>query len=275
MENIKTIDDYRGLRPVKPTHRIAYGEHEEQFAELYLPNHQTTQLQGITHPTIILLHGGCWQAAIDLSGLGPLCLSLSQLGYAVWNLEYRRLDNGGGWPMTFEDVALGADFLSLIADKYSLDLSRVISMGHSAGGHLALWLAARKKLSSESILYNPNPLSINSVISLAGIPDLEQAADQKICRGHIEQLMKGMPSEVIEYYQQVSINHFEPLDIRISHLIGEYDQVVPVDYLKEYSRKQLNSLNKLTIIPNIGHFEMVMPAAISWGFIKETLIRHT
>ena len=275
MENIKTVYDYRALKPVKPTHRIYYGEHEEQFGELYLPPYKDQQTEDTCHSIIILLHGGCWRSEIDLSGLGPLCVSLSQLGYAVWNLEYRRLDNGGGWPMTFEDVALGADFLSQIADKYSLDLSRVISMGHSAGGHLALWLAARKKLSSESILYNPNPLSINSVISLAGIPDLEQAADQKICRGHIEQLMKGMPSEVIEYYQQVSINHFEPLDIRITHLIGEYDQVVPVDYLKEYSRKQLNSLNKLTIIPNIGHFEMVMPAAISWGFIKETLIRHT
>ena len=273
MNDIRTVDDYLALKPVKPTNHIAYGEHDQQFGELYLPQSVSEQEQQKLYPIIILLHGGCWRAAYDSSVLGGLSQSLCQLGYAVWNLEYRRLGNGGGWPVTFQDVALGTDFLRSIADKYYLDLHRVITMGHSAGGHLALWLASRNKLATDSVVYQPKPLAIQSVISLAGIPDLDQASKRSICRGAVDELMGGSPDAIAKKYKQGSPHHLEPFDISTYHLVGEFDPIVPFPYLAQYLEENPSPHKQLDIIPDIGHFEMVMPDTIAWDYILRALQR--
>ena len=119
MTNLRSLEDYNNLKAVKPDHRINYGKHAEQFGDLYLPKSKDT------HPTIILIHGGCWQALFGSSQLGQLSKALVSLGFAVWNIEFRRLGNGGGWPTTFEDVAQTVDFLNTIAGKYSLDTTNI------------------------------------------------------------------------------------------------------------------------------------------------------
>ena len=179
--DMKTLEDYINLKTVKPDTRISYGKNSEQFGELYLPKIEKL------HPTIILLHGGCWRAQHGLSQLGQLSKALTELGYAVWNLEFRRLGNGGGFPNTFKDVALGADYLEKVSEQYSLDMNNVIAMGHSAGGHLALWLAGRHHLENNSLLYSTKVLNFKAVISLAGIPDLEEAVRKNICGGACEE----------------------------------------------------------------------------------------
>lgn len=267
---MKSVEDYIGLKPIKADHRLHYGKNQEQFGDLYLP--ASTTPSTLKHPTIVLMHGGCWQAQHDLSKLGQLSKALTTLGFAVWNLEFRRLGNGGGWPVTFEDVTKGTDFLTSVAEKHSLDISSVTAMGHSAGGHLALWLAGRHHLSASSMSLTDQSIRIQKVVSLAGIPDLVEGVKQNICRGSCQELVGGLPDEVPELYQQASPHYLLPLNIPQWHLVGELDPIVPADYLTPY----INKAKKydevyFEVIPNIGHFEMVMPDSISWSYIKNAL----
>jgi acetyl esterase/lipase len=129
--SLLTVDDYERLRSTPADHRLPYGPDPAQFGDLYLPSWAGP------HPVAIMLHGGCWRAQYDLAPLGQLCAVLAGEGLAVWNVEYRRLGNGGRWPTTFTDVATAADALRGFAALYALDISRVVAVGHSAGGHLA------------------------------------------------------------------------------------------------------------------------------------------
>ena len=264
---MKTVDDYINIKPVTPDHRIAYGKHPEQFAELYLPT------SGKLHATILLIHGGCWRAQFGCSTLGQLSSSLTTLGFAVWNLEFRRLGNGGGWTTTFEDIAKGADYLKMIAEEYSLDLSNVIAMGHSAGGHLALWLAGRHHLTHSSQLGGKQPLSLRGIVSLAGIPDLIAGVKHNICRGACQELVGGMPDEVPERYREASPHFLLPFNIPHWHLVGEFDPIVPIQYLQPFIEHAQNQDQVMfEIIPNIGHFELVMPDTNSWFPIKNAVL---
>ncbi len=126
--------------PPPADHRIAYGPGQFHFGDLRVPKTRGP------HPVAIVIHGGFWRAKYDLDYIGHLCAAFTAAGMTTWNIEYRRLGNtGGGWPGTFEDVVRAADHLEKIARDFALDLYRVITVGHSAGGHLALWLATRKK----------------------------------------------------------------------------------------------------------------------------------
>src|SRR5215475_9605461 len=132
--------------------RISYGPNEFQFGELRLP--KGAKGNG-PYPVAIVIHGGCWMAEYGLSYMGHLSAGLTEAGVATWSVEYRRVGNsGGGWPGTFEDVSRAADHLRKISKQYNLDIDRVIAVGHSAGGHLALWLAARKSLPKGSPVYS-------------------------------------------------------------------------------------------------------------------------
>lgn len=135
-----------------PDHTLAYGADPNQFAQLFLP-----QGRG-PFPVAVVIHGGCWKKFADLKNTVPMSDALRQAGVATWNIEYRRVDSeGGGWPGTYLDVAAAIDYLRTIAPKYQLDLNQVITVGHSAGGHLALWAAARQRLPEHSPLYRERP----------------------------------------------------------------------------------------------------------------------
>src|SRR6202050_70258 len=150
------------------TERVHYGDAPSQFGDLWLPSGSGP------HPVVVLMHGGCWRA--DLPGLELMAYAaedLRQHGFAVWNVEYRRIgEPGGGYPGTFEDIADAADWLRKLADGNGLNLQNVIALGHSSGGQLALWAAARRRLPKASQLYRDNPLSLKAVIRLAGIDAL-------------------------------------------------------------------------------------------------------
>src|SRR5262249_25478546 len=133
--------DILQLSPPPRGECIAYGNDPLQFAELRLPPGTGTS------PVAIIIHGGFWRAAYNLDHIRHLCVALNEAGVATWSLEYRRLGNpGGGWPGTFEDVVAGGKYLQSTTDKYNLDRNRIIALGHSAGGQLALWLASQQQL---------------------------------------------------------------------------------------------------------------------------------
>src|SRR5690348_6511565 len=133
--------------------RLAYGREYLQIGELYLP-----QTAG-PYPVIPLIHGGYWRNRYDLTLMDGLAEDLARRGYAAWNIEYRRVgDKGGGWPGTLLDVALATDYARKLAPTYALDLQHLVPIGHSAGGHLAFWLAARPRIP----LFAPNSPLISS-----------------------------------------------------------------------------------------------------------------
>jgi pimeloyl-ACP methyl ester carboxylesterase len=121
------------------------------------------------YPVAVIIHGGGWTSSWGHDYVDPFAESLTRAGVATWNFEYRRVGNpGGGWPGTFLDVAHGTDFLRKLAPRFHLDLNRVVVIGHSAGGHLAVWDAARHKIPKDSPIYTPNPLPLRGAVSLDG-----------------------------------------------------------------------------------------------------------
>ena len=206
--------------------RIAYGNGPLQFGELRVPAGKGP------HPVVVMVHGGCWVAklgdlderAVAFDLLRPMAAALTDAGFATWNVEYRRLGNaGGGWPGTFEDVAQGTDHLRKIAHENRLDLNRVVAMGHSAGGHLALWLAARPKLPQTSELYSKKPLRLKGVLDLDGPGDLKATLpmQQRVCGAPvITQLLGGTPDEQPQRYREASPIEMLPLGVRQEFFAG-------------------------------------------------------
>jgi acetyl esterase/lipase len=263
-----TVADYMAFPAIPADRRVAYGPHADQVADLYLP------AGGGPHPAALLLHGGCWRAQYGLGPLGPLCEALRGLGIAVWSLEYRRLGGGGGWPTTFQDVGAGADALAGVAAEHAIDLGRVVAAGHSAGGHLALWLAARRRLPADSPLYRPGPLPIAGVVGLAGLADLTAGVARGLCGGACAELIGGPPDELPERYTQGSPAALLPLGVPQRHIVGAEDAIVPADYLGAYVERAAAAGDdvSLEVVPGAGHFEPVDPSSAAWPALRHAFI---
>jgi acetyl esterase/lipase len=244
-------------------HRLSYGPNEFQFGELRLPKGAGP------HPVAIVIHGGCWMSEYGLSYMGHLSAALAEAGVATWSVEYRRVGNhGGGWPGTFEDVSRAADHLRKIAKTYSLDLNRVIAVGHSAGGHLALWLAARKILPKGSPVYSPDPLPLRGVVSLAGVTDLRRAGSA--CDANVPKLMGGSATDKSAIYDQASPIELLPLGVPSAIVQGDSDTIIPLEMAKEYAdaAKKKGDDAKLVVIEKAGHFEIVDPKSFAWEAVR-------
>ena len=173
MADPATVQDYMAQPQVKADARIAYGPSPAQVVELFLPKGKGKR------PVVVLIHGGCYLAEYQgLAQTSGIAADLAKRGYAVWNVEYRKLgEAGAGYPGTFLDVAAAVDRIRTEAPKYDLDHRRVVAVGHSAGGHLALWAASLGRLPKTSPLWRRDPLKISAVISLGGIGDLQGQGD--------------------------------------------------------------------------------------------------
>lgn len=248
--------------------RIQYGPDEWNFGDLRLP---TT---GGPHPLIIVVHGGFWRARYDLLYMGHACAALTSLGFATWNVEYRRLGNpGGGWPGTFLDVAAAADFVRELAPTYDLDLARVAATGHSAGGQMALWLAARHRISEESALYAAAPLPLKGAVSLAGVADLRRGCELGLSNGVVEDLMGGTPESVPERYGAGSPAELLPLEVPQWLVHGTNDANVPYEISKSYYDRALLLGDEATLVmlPGAGHFEVADPQSREWSSVVKAL----
>jgi acetyl esterase/lipase len=251
-------------RPAPPVdHRLSYGPDEFQFGDLRLPKGAGP------HPVAIVIHGGCWMSEYGLSYMGHLSAALTEAGVATWSVEYRRVGNeGGGWPGTFEDVARAADHLRKIAKTYPLDLNQVIAVGHSAGGHLALWLAARKLLPKDSPAYSHDPLPLCGVVSLAGVTDLRR--NGTACDANVTQFMGGAAKDKAAIYAQASPIELLPLGIPSAIVQGSSDQIIPLEMAKDYAEaaKKKGDEARLVVIENAGHFEVVDPKSFAWEAVR-------
>ncbi len=263
--NVMTVQDLLALPQPAPDHRLPYGDHPLQFGELRLPGGAGP------FPVAVLIHGGCWLAPYSLGHLSALAAALAAEGVATWSLEYRRLgDTGGGYPGTFEDVARGTDALRSLAAVHRLDLARVVFVGHSAGGHLALWLAARPNLPQDSPLWAAQPLRPRGVVALAGIPDLAQAAALGVCGDAPERLLEGDGAPRRRRLAEVSPADMLPLGVPVGLITAAHDGVVPAAVAASFATKlaQLGDPVKTWEVAGVGHYELVNPASPAWSVVR-------
>jgi acetyl esterase/lipase len=255
-------------RPVA-SHRIHYGEGPEQFGELWLPDGAGP------FPVVVLIHGGCWLSEYDIGYMARAAADLSRRGMAVWSLEYRRVgDAGGGWPGTFRDAAAGADHVRELAGRFPLDTGRIALSGHSAGGHLALWLAGRHNLPESAPLYSKTPIRPLGVVALAGIADLgDYSQGSGGCNRAVEPLMGGMPAGVPDRYAQADPIRLLPLGVPLRLVQGELDPIVPTEQARRMAEAAARAGDRVDImpIPGEGHFDVVDPGSRSWQAAADAL----
>jgi acetyl esterase/lipase len=268
------------LAPREGLEAHSYGAGKYQFGELRLPTNSPSQrdeaVAGRGYPVVIGIHGGYYRARYGLDYFGHVCAALTDAGFATWNIEYRRLGyRGGGWPGTFHDVAAAADYLrTLAASGYPLDLGQVIAVGHSAGGHLAAWVAGRRRIAQDSPLYCRDPLPIAAVISLAGVLDLRRAWELRLSRGIVGRLLGGTPEQVPERYDSASPLALLPLGVPRTTLVhGTRDTSVPYELSRRYAEAAVKSGDaaQLVTLEDTGHFEIVDPRTPAWQSVLRSV----
>ena len=243
-----------------------YGGDPSQIAELFLPDGAGP------HPVVVVVHGGYWRARYDRSLMTPLCVDLADHGLAAWNLEYRRVGAGGGWPETLLDVAAGVDALAE-ADA-PLDLDRVAAVGHSAGGQLAVWAAARLKLPPAVPGSQPR-VRIGAVVSQAGILDLRLAAALNPSAEPTRAFL-GSPAENAEAYDVASPTEHLPLRIPQLVLHGDHDETVSMRIAESYAARarDMGEACQFVVLPGTGHFEHIDVGSDAWRMAREWLVDY-
>ncbi|HWJ34736.1 MAG TPA: alpha/beta hydrolase [Steroidobacteraceae bacterium] len=224
---------------------VSYGTSEHQVGDLYVPT-------AVHAPVICLLHGGFWRMPYGRDHIAPIALDLVERGFAVWNLEYRRVGTpGGGWPGTMQDVGAGIDHLAtLAAETDAMDLSRVTVVGHSAGGHLALWSAGQ-----------PTRVRLSAAVGLAPVADLRLAYELRCGNGAVETLLGGSPDQRPLRYRTTSPAEMLPLGVKQLLIHGTCDEDVPVEISRRYARAAEAAGDDIRFIEleNASHMDFVDP----------------
>ncbi|UVO51819.1 alpha/beta hydrolase [Sphingomonas sp. SUN019] len=252
-----------------PDATVSYGPDRMQKVDVWLPK------RTVKRPVVLMVHGGCWQTSIaDRKLMDWIAADLRADGIAVWNIDYRGVDrDGGGYPGTFTDAAQAADQLAVDAKKYNLDLTRVVAVGHSAGGHLALWLAGRSKLPKTSPLRTAKPLKIAHVISLGGLPDLEATAASPDNGCGTEVIAKLVGTGRTDPYTDTSIPRLLPIGVPQDLINGREDRIIPYRMATNYIAKASKAGDKVILhtIPDTGHVELIAPETLAWGETKRLI----
>jgi acetyl esterase/lipase len=252
---VKTTDDILSLTPPKADARVSYGSDANQFLDLRVPKGKGP------HALAINIHGGFWRAKYDLGHAGHMCAALTAKGVATANLEYRRVGNaGGGWPGTFADIRSAYQYLLQSARQYQFDAGRVIVMGHSAGGQLALCLAVHES-------------AVKAVISLAGVVDLQRAYALHLSNDAVVEFLGGTPAEVGDHYREA-----DPMKLKIvarQWLVhGAADDVVPPAFSRDYvsAKQKVEGGVRLAEIAGAGHFDVVDPRSGAWKEVERVVM---
>ena len=250
-------EDILSRKPPPPDQRVAYGSDPNQFFELRFP---PIAGKPSDRPLVINIHGGYWRAKYNLDHAGHLCAALTAEGIVTANLEYRRVGNvGGGWPGTFEDIRGAYHFLVQHAREYHVDPRKAIVMGHSAGGQLALCLAAHEP-------------ALTAAVSLAGVVDLQGAFRLHLSNDAVVEFLRGTPAEVPEHYHEA-----DPMRLAITHakqwlIHGLSDDVVPpafsLNYVVAKSKKEDAHLLE---IARADHFDLIDPQSATWKQVRDAV----
>jgi len=260
--------DLDALPVTRPTLVERYGPARLQFGELRIPRGEGPC------PVVVVIHGGCWlEKFADLRNLAPVASDLQEIGIATWNIEYRRNDNGGGWPATFTDVGSAVDHLRSLSKRYPLDLSRVVAIGHSAGAPLAVWAAGRGGVERGSPIRGDDPLPVKAAVAIDGPLDLAQwiGEEVEVCgQPVIAPLFGGAPDEVPERYRQASPIQMLPVGAPVylvrSALVTEPDATA-------YETRARVAGDRVMVVPVAGanHFDVVAPGQAQYWPVREAI----
>ncbi len=262
-------DDILELPPPPADARVPYGSDPNQFLDLRLPTDK--KKRKAPSPLVINIHGGFWRAKYGLEHAGHLCAALTAKGLATANLEYRRVGNpGGAWPGTFADVRSAYNFLLQYSPQHQLDRRKIVVMGHSAGGQLALCLAAHEP-------------RLTRVVSLAGVVDLQRAYQLHLSNDAVVQFLRGTPGEVPDHYREADPMRL-PIPFARQWLIqGSADDVIPPDFSRDYVATKTKHTDKekgkekedahLLEIPEAGHFDLIDPRTSAWKQVEESILQ--
>lgn len=251
------------MRP-PPATVVRYGDHPDQVANLHLPAGGE-----VPRACVVLVHGGFWKERWDRTLMTPLALDLVRRGFAVWNLEYRRVgQEGGGWPGTLLDVAAGFDAL---ADAPEVDETRVVAVGHSAGGQLVLWLGARGRLPQGAPGAVPRVVP-RAVVGQAAVCDLVAGSREGLGAGAVDALLGGSPEQVAERYAVASPAALLPLGVRQLLVHGVCDEVVPVSHCRAYAEAAAAAGDDAEPLElDCDHFDVIDPAHPAWRVVAVKL----
>jgi acetyl esterase/lipase len=249
----------------------SYGPDSLQFGELRLPGGAGP------FPVAIVIHGGCWTKGFaTVKNTAAIASDLLNDGIATWNIEYRQVgDPGGGWPNTFLDVGKGVDYMRRLAAQYPLDLSRVVVVGHSAGAHLALWVAGRRRLDSRSTVRGESPIAVRAAVAIDGPGDLGSLVgpDAKICgKPVIAALMGGTPAAVPERFREASPQEMLPLGPAQYLVSAAVLTAVDAHAYQRSARAAGDSASVLEVTDG-GHFGVIAPGTPFWPPVRDFIRR--
>jgi len=267
-EPLLTWPDLIGrARPV-PDATIAYGADALQIVDVWRPAGPGP------HPVVVMVHGGCWTTSIaDRTLMSWIADDLRHEGIGVWNIEYRGVDRpGGGYPGTFLDVGAAADAVRAYGAEFGFETQRIVGVGHSAGGHLALWLAGRAQIAPTSPLHAATPLAVAHVVCLGGLPDLEAtaASPDNGCGVEVVAQLVGTPGARGDVYADTSVPRLLPLGVPHDLVNGREDRIVPVRFGEDYvaQAQAKGDAATLHMVGRTGHVELVAPESAAWAQAK-------
>ncbi|MFE4051829.1 alpha/beta hydrolase [Streptomyces sp. YIM B13518] len=263
--------------PVEPDATAAYGDDPDQLIDFYAPRGE-----GGPAPVVVVLHGGAWRTPYDRRHVSPFAAFLAGRGFAVASVEYRRGagEPGGGdpvagrWPDTFDDVAAAVDALPGLVRECvpRADPRRIVLTGHSAGGHLALWAAARHVLPAGSPWRTDGPAPLRGVVALAPVADLEVADKLAVCGGAVRQLLGG-DDHFAERRPYADPGLLLPTGIATTLVQGRTDVVVPQAVAESYAEAaaKAGEVVGVTLLEDVGHFPLVDPGADACAVVAEEI----
>jgi acetyl esterase/lipase len=235
-----------------PPEIFAYGDHPSQVCELFSPPGDGP------HPIAVLVHGGFWRQRYGRDLEEALAADLVARGWVAWNIEYRRLGDGGGWPATFDDAAAAIDALA----GTGLDLGRVVGIGHSAGGQIAVWAAAREDAR----------VRLTGAVAQAGALDLDELWRLGTSNGVVGEVLGGGPDDVPERYERASPRRLLPIGVPLLLVHGARDENVPLHVSREFAAAAGDGC-ELVVIEDEAHFEHLEPGSRCWEAVIEWLDR--
>ncbi|RDI64590.1 alpha/beta hydrolase [Nocardia pseudobrasiliensis] len=248
------------------TTTLAYGSHPDQVADLYLPENASA-------PLILLLHGGFWRQRVGREYATGVARALVAGGAAVANIEYRRAGGDGGWPLTFTDVAAALDSLPELVETAApgrIDRTRIVAVGHSAGGHLALWAMLRHRLPSRNSWFREELPPIAGIVALAPVTDLAEAYRLGSGEDAVAEFLGGGPDRFGDRYAVAEPITLGPVPVPVIVVHGELDQRVPVEMSRDYCAKTGAELVELA---GVDHFQLMDPDSPAWPAVRAEIDR--
>ncbi|HEY0062501.1 MAG TPA: alpha/beta hydrolase [Telluria sp.] len=258
------LADYLALNGPAPSATFAYGSAPSQFAELFRPAGPGP------FPVVVLIHGGCW--TVEFGGIGQMrnvAGALAARGIAVWNVEYRRADEeGGGYPGTYQDINAALEKLEAQAARQQLDTSRILAMGHSAGGQLAQWIVGRSRIPASSPLFQARMLPVRQVISLGGLADLRNEKDliKTSCGRDMVQLAGSASASRPDIYADTNAAELVPNGSNTILITGELDTISPPRAAHDFARRARAAGDRadVVILPGASHYDEIAATSPAW-----------